>query len=397
MKRKCITSILMAMLVSVGIMAQVPQKFNYQAVVRNSQGELLINSPVSVNISILKGSVSGQILYAESQHPTTNGNGIFTIAIGDGNVTAGAMSAIDWADGPYYIRTDIDPTGGQNYTITSTQQLMSVPYALYAEKTANAATTGYVDSAVAALEMTGGVSVVYDGVIDTVGCDTVIYNGYPYVNSTRFLDYKDIAGLLHLSNVNVTVNHTVYHDTVVPYSASITWHDSTYSQPGYYTWNTMGSSGCDSIERLNLIGNYYVFGDAVYVQGVEAAMVGDILIIGNCNRYGILPCLMMGVTPLCGSYHGWGGPGDYSNQGSVWIDICEYGQVGIDGTYYGDWRLVDGYINITEIDMTARRLSCTVTATMYSLTDVQNGLDATQVRTRQLTALFRNVYITDGE
>ena len=145
MKNKIITSVLITMFVSFGTMAQAPQKFNYQAVVRNAQGELIVNSPVSINISILKGSVSGQIVYAESQRPITNGNGIFTIAIGDGNITAGAMSAINWADGPYYIRTDIDPAGGQNYTITSTQQLMSVPYALYAEKAANAATTGYVD------------------------------------------------------------------------------------------------------------------------------------------------------------------------------------------------------------------------------------------------------------
>ena len=393
---------MMAMLVSVCIMAQAPQKFNYQAIVRNSQGELIVNSPVSVSINILKGSVSGQIVYAESHRPTTNGNGIFTISIGDGTVISSDMSAINWAEGPYYIRTDIDPTGGQNYTVTSTQQFMSVPYALYAEKAANAATIGYVDSAVATMAMTGGVSVVYDGVIDTTGCDTVIYNGYPFINSTRFLDYKDVAGLLHLLNVNVTVNRTVYQDTVVPYLGTpFTWHGSTCSQPGYYTWSTIATNGCDSIERLALIASNYInFGDTSWVSNnVVATTIWEnmCVISAGVDDNSTVPYLVMGVNMNVGTYFGWGGPGDYSNQGSIWIDYYEHGEVTVAESQYGDWRLVEGYINITSIDMIARRFSCTVTATMYSLTDVQNGLDASLVRTRQLTASFQNVYISDGE
>jgi hypothetical protein len=112
--------------------AQSPQKMSYQAVVRNSSNLLVVNQMVGMRISILQGSESGTAVYTETQKPTTNANGLVTLDIGTGT-TSDDFSAIDWANGPYYIKTSTDLAGGTSYTISGVSQLLSVPYALYAK------------------------------------------------------------------------------------------------------------------------------------------------------------------------------------------------------------------------------------------------------------------------
>ena len=115
--------------------AQAPQTITYQSVIRNSSNALLANTAVGIKISILQGSSTGTEAYAETQTATTNTNGLVSLQIGNGTPTTGTTFAgIDWAAGPYFIKTETDPTGGSNYTITGTQQMASVPYALYAAK-----------------------------------------------------------------------------------------------------------------------------------------------------------------------------------------------------------------------------------------------------------------------
>ena len=116
---------------SICLLAQTPQKFSYQTVIRNTSNQLLINQLVSIKISVLQGTESGSIVYSERHSPTTNANGLANLSIGSGVVLNGSFSNINWANGPYFIKTETDPNGGNNYTIISTQQLLSVPYALY--------------------------------------------------------------------------------------------------------------------------------------------------------------------------------------------------------------------------------------------------------------------------
>ena len=114
--------------------AQAPQMISYQAVIRNSNNNLVVNSTIGMKISILQGSNSGPAVYEEIQTPVSNDNGLVSIEIGNGTVLSGDFSAIDWSDGPYFIQTEVDPSGSTNYTITACSELLSVPYALYAEK-----------------------------------------------------------------------------------------------------------------------------------------------------------------------------------------------------------------------------------------------------------------------
>jgi uncharacterized protein (TIGR02145 family) len=122
-------------LITLNGFTQAPLKFSYQAVVRNASGELVKNSTVNIQISILQGYSEGDAVYVETHTPVTNDNGLISIQIGNGYILSGNMTLIDWSYryGGYYLKTDIDPTGGNTYTITSTTQLLSVPYALYAK------------------------------------------------------------------------------------------------------------------------------------------------------------------------------------------------------------------------------------------------------------------------
>ncbi len=129
------------------LFAQAPEKFTYQAVVRNASNQLVINAQVGVRVNILQGSASGDAVYSESHVTSSNANGLITANIGGGSVLHGSFTGIDWSDGPYFLKTDIDPNGGNEYSITSVQQLLSVPYALYANEAANGFSGDYNDLA----------------------------------------------------------------------------------------------------------------------------------------------------------------------------------------------------------------------------------------------------------
>lgn len=125
------------------VFAQLPEKMSYQAVVRNNDDALVTNTEIGMQISILQGSTFGASVYVETQTSTTNANGLVSIEIGgdDATVLHGNFSEIDWADGSYFIKTETDPSGGTDYSISGISQLLSVPYALHA-KTAETVTGG---------------------------------------------------------------------------------------------------------------------------------------------------------------------------------------------------------------------------------------------------------------
>ena len=135
---KKIYSIAAGLLITISVFAQAPQKMSYQAVIRNSSNALVTSTPVGMKISVLQGSATGTVAYSETQSVSTNANGLVSIEIGGGTPVVGTFAGINWATGPYFIKTETDPTGGTAYSITGTNQLMSVPYALFS---ANVSTT----------------------------------------------------------------------------------------------------------------------------------------------------------------------------------------------------------------------------------------------------------------
>jgi len=130
------TNILSLVLLGIGTLlsqhsdAQSPRKISYQAVIRNSNNELVANQQVGMQIIIYQDLPEfNNGIYLEELTPTTNANGLVSIEIG-GNLQ---FDTIDWAEGPYYLWVGIDPAGGANYTISGASQLLSVPYALYSD------------------------------------------------------------------------------------------------------------------------------------------------------------------------------------------------------------------------------------------------------------------------
>jgi hypothetical protein len=119
--------------------AQAPNRMNYQAVIRDGSGELLKGKNVRTRVSVLAKTETGTAVYVETHDAVTNANGLVTLVIGNGTVVSGNLSSVNWGDGPYFIRTETDPNGGNNFSLAGTSQLLSVPYALFA---ANGGTPG---------------------------------------------------------------------------------------------------------------------------------------------------------------------------------------------------------------------------------------------------------------
>ncbi|MDD4150408.1 MAG: hypothetical protein PHE33_10285 [Bacteroidales bacterium] len=113
---KKLFAILAAILLSVSVFAQSPEKMSYQAVVRDASDVLVTNTTVGMQISILQGSPSGTVVYTEIQTAMTNANGLVSIEIGGG----AGFSTIYWSAGPCFIETKTDPTGEIWYSIIGT-------------------------------------------------------------------------------------------------------------------------------------------------------------------------------------------------------------------------------------------------------------------------------------
>jgi uncharacterized protein (TIGR02145 family) len=115
--------------------SQAPQKINFQSILRNTNGEVVANKTVSLKISILSGSIGGSAAYSETHTKTTDASGLISLQIGAGTVLSGVFANIGWGDFPHFIKLEADFSGGSNFVVLGSQELMSVPYALYASKT----------------------------------------------------------------------------------------------------------------------------------------------------------------------------------------------------------------------------------------------------------------------
>jgi len=116
-----------------GLIAQVPNRINYQAVARDALGQALTNQSVAVRISVRQNTAGGAVQYQERHTATTNAQGLFNLQIGGGTALLGNFTDVTWPDGlPKFLQTELDPAGGTAYINMGTQQLASVPYAMVA-------------------------------------------------------------------------------------------------------------------------------------------------------------------------------------------------------------------------------------------------------------------------
>ena len=251
---------LLAVLMSLVAMAQAPQKMTYQAVVRDNNGQLVSNGNVGVRITIVRGSETGTEVYSQTETVHTNDNGLFTTMIG-----GTGFDAIDWGNGPYYLKSEVDPDGGTNYILTTTQQMVSVPYALHA---------GTVDSIIGGVNFTetdpifnawnkdyndlinrptiptnvseltndaGYLTSFTETQVLSISNDTIYLTGGSYVKLPAGFsgDYNDLTNRPNLADsVSRIVNEYHLGDTIINYISQNGYVDSSYvinynTQQGY--------------------------------------------------------------------------------------------------------------------------------------------------------------------
>jgi uncharacterized protein (TIGR02145 family) len=176
------TLLFIAMVLTTGaIIAQVPQQFSYQSIVRNSTNALVVDTEIGLKVSILHGATE---VYSEVLNPTTNQNGLLSVMIG----SEPGFELIDWSLGNFFIQTEIDIEGGTDYTITGTSQILSVPFAMYA---ASADETDPVFNASDAAEITSSDILSWNNKLDaeTQNLEDVLNNGFEA--NSRIAELKD--------------------------------------------------------------------------------------------------------------------------------------------------------------------------------------------------------------
>jgi microcystin-dependent protein len=164
---------------------QAPERIRHQSVVRDLDNNLITNQAMGVQITILQGGPNGANLYRERHALTTNAIGLLSLEIGGGVVQNGSLSAINWGTGPYFVEQAIDPSGGTNYTVSQTTQLLSVPYALQAQSAGRANSAALADVAnnilnAGQLEAPVGAVAPYSGPAGSVPAGWLLCDGGSY-------------------------------------------------------------------------------------------------------------------------------------------------------------------------------------------------------------------------
>lgn len=130
--------LLLVLITARHMLAQVPKQFHYQGIARHTDGQPFSNQTLQIKISILPAVDALEADYEEKHQVITNAFGLYTLSIGAGQVIRGSMQQVAWENGNQFMRVAVDLKGNGQYAQLGTTQLLSVPYALYADKAGNA-------------------------------------------------------------------------------------------------------------------------------------------------------------------------------------------------------------------------------------------------------------------
>jgi uncharacterized protein (TIGR02145 family) len=119
------------------ILAQVPQSINYQTIIRNTDGNIMPETEISVKLTLISGAPEGEVIYQELHHTTTNDFGLVNLKLGGGIIQSGNFTDINWGKGPKFLEVAISEDGGQSFTTIGVSQFQSTPYSFYSLASAN--------------------------------------------------------------------------------------------------------------------------------------------------------------------------------------------------------------------------------------------------------------------
>jgi len=295
MKKIVTLIVILSIFILQNVIAQAPEKMSYQSVVRNSNNELVTNTQIGMQISILQYTNTGAAVYTETHTPQTNDNGLVTLEIGTG-ATNGDFSVIDWTSGPYFIKTETDINGGSNYTISGTSQMLSVPYALFAK---NAETANNVSI--------NGDEIAFDGwdkneTDDFDGAYTSL-SGVPvnvseFTNDAGYLDSYTETDPIYSTSVaaDITADDTVRWGQLNPIGDSL--NILTYDGNNWIakdlvitTNNTGSGNSIDNMQPYNVVRYCIATIGTFPSRSGNDTFLGEIQLYGfNFNPRGFLNC-----------------------------------------------------------------------------------------------------------
>ena len=235
--------------------AQAPQGIPYQSVIRNGSGALMINQAIHIRFSIHDSTMLGTVVYQEIHTVTTSNLGMVIISIGQGTPVIGTFSSINWGNGAKFMQVELDAAGGSNYTDLGTQQMMSVPYSLYA---GNGLKNGTTAGEMMYWNGTAWVSVAPGA----EGQSLSFHNGTPTWESRLSvgMEYQGgvIAYLLHQGDIGY--NPAVQHGLIAApsdQSTGIVWWNGSYVTIGATsTFLGTGNANTNTIVSVQGAGSY---------------------------------------------------------------------------------------------------------------------------------------------
>ncbi len=257
----------------------VPHAFKYQAVARNANGDAIANQNIAFRISIVQGSENGATVYQEIQTTTTNQFGLANLSIGRGTPTIGNFDSIQWGNGSYFVKIEFDPSGGTNYSLMSSSEMLSVPYSLYSENAGNV--QGFpVKAALQATNLAAPLNNPETGMLvyNTESAGTAPNNvvpGYYYNAGTpeqpEWISLNSPSNKRRNSHSSDTT-HTI--NPLIPGSNNTTYGGATRDGDGTCTAQTFGNSTSCPSGADNTGFGYAAFGTGTNPTGNDNTAVG---------------------------------------------------------------------------------------------------------------------------
>lgn len=249
MNKKNYFFIFTLLLVCLGLVshAQPPQKMSYQAVVRDANNQLVVNQQIGVKMSILEASPNGFSVFAERHQVTTNSNGLMTLEIGTGvPLPANNLTTIDWGNKDFYLQCEIDITGGAQYSINGVQQLITVPYAFFAQSSAFADSADFNSLANRPIGNQTGDILYWNSTTET-------WDILPIGQQGQILTVNNGTLTWITSSVLTTLPPTITTDTIFDITGRVAKVKATIVDPG--TTGIISSGVCWSTTPFPSIGN----------------------------------------------------------------------------------------------------------------------------------------------
>jgi hypothetical protein len=224
-------------------LAQVPQGVGYQGVATDANGIELVNQAISIRASVLSGSANGTIEWEETHATSTDTFGLFTLTIGQGTNTINGLQTsfadISWGTNTHFLKIEMDATGGTNYAMIGTTQMMSVPYALYA-KNAGSVEVGhfYQTFSCPSLQYAGSSTTTY--LVDSLTINT---GGLVFVEGDIYVDAP-----VNSCNTRMTVvlkdefGNTIPINCYLPFESYVSTCAHSVSNTQYRSGSFMASS-----------------------------------------------------------------------------------------------------------------------------------------------------------